>query len=307
MKRFFTIILCALALLPAMADTPSRVRVLSIGNSFARDAFAYVPFLIEELSPGTKVDFSILYIGGCSLERHYNGLVGELPDYELDTYRSEDGHWNMEKNVTLQKGVLSNDWDIIILQQQSAASRYYDTYQPYLDDLLKYLKEVRPRATTAWLMTQAYGTGFKRLKDMSTDEMWARVNAASQQALEQTSIELMIPAGTAIQNARYTVLDRLGKAGHLVNDGYHLHEGIPPLIEGLVATQVIMKHFGVDVDVQKSQLKITPEWREERHTPQPNGQPEEASDEEYAIARRCAQWAIDAPWQLTVIEEGMKK
>jgi hypothetical protein len=152
-------------------------------------------------------------------------------------------------------------------------------------------------------MTQAYGTGFKRLKDMSTDEMWARVNAASQQALEQTSIELMIPAGTAIQNARYTVLDRLGKAGHLVNDGYHLHEGIPPLIEGLVATQVIMKHFGVDVDVQKSQLKITPEWREERHTPQPNGQPEEASDEEYAIARRCAQWAIDAPWQLTVIEE----
>ena len=76
MKRFFTVILCALALLPTMADTPSRVRVLSIGNSFARDAFAYVPFLIEELSPGTKVDFSILYIGGCSLERHYNGLVG---------------------------------------------------------------------------------------------------------------------------------------------------------------------------------------------------------------------------------------
>ena len=172
MKRFFTIILCALALLPALADTPSRVRVLSIGNSFARDAFAYVPFLIEELSPGTKVDFAILYIGGCSLERHYNGLVGELPDYELDTYRSEDGHWNMEKHVTLQKGVLSNDWDIIILQQQSAAARYYDTYQPYLDDLLKYLKEVRPRATTAWLMTQAYGTGFKRLKDMSTGS-WA--------------------------------------------------------------------------------------------------------------------------------------
>ena len=307
MKRFISVILCALALLPTMADTPSRVRVLSIGNSFARDAFAYVPFLIEELSPGTKVDFAILYIGGCSLERHYNSLVGEKPDYQLDTYKSEDGHWNLEKGVTLQRGVALEDWDIIVLQQQSGRSRYYDTYQPYLNDLLAYLKETKPRATTAWLLTQAYGEGFDRLDGMSSDEMWARVDAASQRAFEETSIQLLIPAGTAIQNARYTVLDRLGKFGHLVKDGYHLHEGIPALIEALVATQVIMKHYGVDVDVQKSQLKITPEWREERRTPEPHGEPEEASDEEYAIARRCAQWAIDAPWQLTVIEEGMKK
>ena len=303
MKRFISVILCALALLPTMADTPSRVRVLSIGNSFARDAFAYVPFLIEELSPGTKVDFSILYIGGCGLERHYNGLVGELPDYELDTYRSEDGHWNMEKHVTLQKGVLSNDWDIIILQQQSAASRYYETYQPHLDILLDYLRSTCPQATFAWLMTQAYGTGYKPLGDMTMDEMWARVNEASQRALEETSIQLMIPAGTGIQNARYTVLDRLGKAGHLVNDGFHLQEGIPPLIEGLTATAVLMKHYGTEVDVEKSRLKITPEWRKERQTPQPNGEPEEASDEEYRLARRSARWALEKPWQLTVVED----
>lgn len=301
MKRCITNLVFLLATVAAWGAP--HVRVLSIGNSFSRDAFAYVPFLIEEMVPGAEVDFCILYIGGCSLERHYNNLQSGEPAYELDVYRSETGHWTMERGVSLQQGVAREEWDIIVLQQQSAASRYYDTYQPYLDELLRYLKEVRPQATPAWLLTQAYGTGYKPLGDMPTDEMWARVDASSQRVMEETAVRLLIPAGTAIQNARYTSLDRLGKAGHLVNDGFHLQEGIPALIEGLVTTQVVMKHYGVDIDVQKSRLKITPEWREERHTPQPNGQPEEATDEEYRIARQCAQWAIDAPWQLTVIEE----
>ena len=57
------------------------------------------------------------------------------------------------------------------------------------------------------------------------------------------------------------------------------------------------------MDVEKSRLKITPEWRSERQTPQPNGEPEEASDEEYVLARRSARWALESPWQLTVVEE----
>ena len=125
----------------------------------------------------------------------------------------------------------------------------------------------------------------------------------------QSGKTLMLLPGTACdyQTNFAAVLDRLGDAGHLAHDGYHLQEGIPSLIEGLVATHVFMHHYGVEVDINQSRLKITPEWREERHTPEPHGKPEEASDEEYAIARRCAQWALDAPWQLTVIEEGMKK
>ena len=280
-----------------------HVRVLSIGNSFSRDAFAYVPFLIEEMVPGAEVDFGILYIGGCSLERHHRNLLSGEAAYEFDIYRPGAGRWEMERGVSLQQGVMRQEWDIIILQQQSAASRYYDTYQPYLDNLLRYLSEARPRATTAWLMTQPYGEGYKPLGSMSMDEMWARVNAASQRAVEETSISLLIPAGTAIQNARYTPLDRLGATRHLVNDGFHLHEGIPVLIEGLVTAQVLLKHYGVDIDVEQSRLQVTPQWRAERHTPQPNGEPEEVSAEDYATARRCARWALDSPWQLTVVEE----
>jgi len=303
-KRIFTWLMVALMTSATAwaADAP-HVRVLSIGNSFSRDAFSYVPFLIEELVPGAEVDFGILYIGGCRLSRHYDNLVGEKPAYEFDRYHTGDGHWSMTKDVSIQQGLASEDWDIIILQQQSGDSRYYYTYQPYLNDLLAYIHSQKPQATLAWLLTQAYGTGHKPLGDMSSDEMWARTDEASQRVLDETLVNLLIPAGTAIQNARYTILDHFGKAQHLTCDGYHLHEGIPPLIEGLVTVERIMSVYGVDVDVEKSQLKITQEWWEDKKTPQPNGKPEEATDEEYSIARRCAKWALEHPYQITVVEE----
>lgn len=303
MKKAVSLFFSFCFTLSIIAADAVRVRVLSIGNSFSRDAFSYVPFVIEELVPGAEVDFGILYIGGCSLQRHYENLVGVKPAYEFDFYTTRNGYWTLERNYSIQKGVSLQDWDIVIFQQQSAASRYYDTYQPYLNELLDYLQAAKPLATPAWLMTQAYGTGHKPLGDMSSDEMWARVNVSSERVMNETKTKLLIPAGTAIQNARYTVLDRLGDTKHLVNDGYHIQEGIPALIEALVTAKVVMAHYGIDVDVTKSELKITPEWREERRTPQPNGKPEEATDDEYDIARMCAQWALDAPWQITSVEE----
>ena len=64
-----------------------------------------------------------------------------------------------------------------------------------------------------------------------------------------------------------------------------------------------MKHYGVDVDVEKSRLRITPEWRKERRTPEPHGEPEPATEEDYSLAYRSVKWALAYPWQLTVIEK----
>ena len=68
-------LLCLSPYLWAQQEQTPKVRVLSIGNSFSRDAFSYVPFIIEDLVPGVQVDSGIMYIGGCSLERHWNNWV----------------------------------------------------------------------------------------------------------------------------------------------------------------------------------------------------------------------------------------
>lgn len=303
MKRYsLYFLLWTFAVTLAFAEQRT-VRVLSVGNSFSRDAFSYLPFLIEELSPDTRVEFGILYIAGCPLENHHKNMKTGKPAYEFDYYDTTEGKWQLEHDKTMNQGLDHADWDIVVFQQQSTASRYYETYQPYLDELLAYVHNRKPQARLAWLMTQAYGDGFKGLNGMSSDEMWARINTCSERVLKETQVSLLIPASTAIQNARHTELDRLGDTHHLVNDGFHIQEGIPSLIEGLVAAKAFLSHYGVDVDVCKSKLTITPEWREERNTPQPHGEPEEATAEEYALARQCAAWALQSPWQITCVEE----
>ena len=296
------LLLCLSFALMCAGLRAQHVKVLSVGNSFSLDAFAYVPFLMEELAPEVELDLGVMYIGGCSLERHHGNIQNGTQDYTFWHYHSGDGRWSSDPEKPLQYGLDKMDWDIIVFQQQSSRSRYFDTYQPFLDELLVYTKDRVPSAHFAWLMTQPYGQGYKDLGDMSMEEMWARVNTCSERVLNETSVEMVIPGGTGIQNARYTVLDRLGKAGHLVADGYHLQEGIPALIEGLTATYTFLKFYGKEVDVEKSQLVVTPEWRKERNTPQPNGEPEEASEEEYRLARQCAKWAIESPWMLKTVE-----
>ena len=296
------LVLCLPSLVWAQ-QAKREVRVLSIGNSFSRDAFCYVPFIMENLAPDVKIDWGIMYIGGCSLERHWQNFEKGSPSYQFDRFVTGDTCWQLRKEVTLQQALAESPWDIVIFQQQSARSRYYDTYQPYLDNLLAEVKKALPNATPAWLLTQAYGEGHEKLAGMSSDEMWARINVTAQRVMDETATRMLIPAGTAVQNARYTVLDRFGKTGHLVYDGYHLHEGIAVYLEGLCAAHVILKHYGVDADIEKCTLRITPQWWEARRIPDPQGRPEPATEEDYAIAARCAKWALENPWQLTVIEK----
>lgn len=302
MKKVLSLFAMVWLTLSANAADPAHVRVLSIGNSFSLDAFSYVPFLMDELAPGTQVDFGILYIGGCRLKRHDENLQGVKADYDFYQYHAGADKWVSRKGVSIQEGMAAEDWDIVILQQQSADSRYYSTYQPYLDHLIDYIHTDKPKAKIAWLLTQAYGEGFGDLKGMVSDEMWARTDEASERVMKETGVNILIPAGTAIQNARYTSLDRFGKFGHLVHDGYHLQEGVAAYIEGLVATRSLLAAYGVDVDVQQSRIKVTHDWWKGKNTPQPHGEPEEATDEEWTIARQCAQWALDTPWSLTIKE-----
>ena len=53
------------------------MNVLCIGNSFSQDATRY----LHQVS-GESLFVRNLYIGGCSLERHYNNIVEDRADYE---------------------------------------------------------------------------------------------------------------------------------------------------------------------------------------------------------------------------------
>ena len=299
MKRILTLILFFVALAAqAQRDT---IRVLSIGNSYARDAFTYVPMLIEELAKDTYVEFGILYIPGCTLQRHWECASSkkDKADYEFDYYTTGTKRWTTTKQTTIQKGVKHTAWDLVIMQQQSRASQDYKTYMPYLSSLVDFVRGLNAKAAFAWHFTPSYPDGSKRMsKGLTSEKMWQRISIAAQQVMLHDEFRLVIPSGTAIQYARRTDLDRFGAFGHMSNDGLHMQDGIPRLTEAYTATQSLLNYFGKQASVADSHLLITNEFLSAIGIPQRQGTLQAIRAHHYLLAKASAVYAVENPFKM---------
>lgn len=166
--------------------------VLSIGNSFSQDAQRYLHQIAR--AGGVALRSFNLYIGGCPLSKHYRNMLSEERVYSLEM---NGGHTGF--NVSLKEALLSRDWDVISVQQVSTQSPDYDTYQPYLDGLVEYIKRLVPKAKIAVHQTWAYEQGSKRLheelKYSDYKEMLGDIVKAYQKAAERIHADYLIPSG----------------------------------------------------------------------------------------------------------------
>lgn len=113
------------------------MRTLSIGNSFSQDATRWLHDLAESVGfPLTCVN---LYIGGCSLEQHWNNA-----ETGAAVYAYEENGLDTGRKVSLTEALEEGDWDVITLQQVSGKSGQYETYQPYLNKLAAFVREKAP-------------------------------------------------------------------------------------------------------------------------------------------------------------------
>ena len=129
------------------------MKILSIGNSFSADAHAYLHDLAEQR--GIDLTTVNLAIGGCSLETHFNNVTENKANY---LYSLNGGDW-AEKLVTVDEIIKAENFDIVTLQQVSGFSGLYDSYQPYLNDLVKYVRQHQPTADLYFHRTWAYEVG----------------------------------------------------------------------------------------------------------------------------------------------------
>ncbi len=199
------------------------IKVLAIGNSFSDDA---AEVYLDDLARGGQVKMIIgnMYIGGCSLERHWNNAVEGLSDY---SYRKIDlaGNRVVEEHKSLEEAIVDEEWDYITFQQASHFSGVYATYMPYLTDLLSYVKAraKKPDVQFAFHITWAYAktsthAGFLTYnKDQLV--MFDAIVDAAHRATSKAGIELLIPSGPAIQYARESEL-----GDNFCRDGYHLND-----------------------------------------------------------------------------------
>lgn len=225
MKRFAKIIVLALFCLVSVtmsAQTEKIVRILSIGNSFSADAVEQHLYDIATAG-GQKVIIGNMYIGGCSLAKHLRNADGNKPAYK---YRKIglDGVMVETKKYTLEQALADEQWDYVSFQQQSGQSGIYATWEESLPQLLSYVKARVPQNTTMMIhQTWAYDqtSTHKDFKNYNHDQqtMYDAIMATVRKISKSSGIKMVIPSGTAVQNARTTILKDC-----ITRDGYHMHK-----------------------------------------------------------------------------------
>ena len=195
------------------------VKILAIGNSFSEDAVEeHLSGLVR--AEGLDVVICNMYIGGCSIERHVNNLRGNIADYR---YRKIDPSGKMTEvyGYTLEKVLAEEEWDYVSVQQASHYSGLPETYE-LLPELVNFIRERVPEdAVIMFHQTWAYSPDSSHggYANYGRDQMkmYNAIISTVNQETEEVGIELIIPCGTAIQNARTSFL-----GPDLTRDGYHL-------------------------------------------------------------------------------------
>ena len=141
-RGFIAAVLLLLAAFPMAAK---ELKVLMIGNSFSICVGNYLPQIVAK-DAGNKLVLISAYIGGCTLERHYNNLVkaeknSKHAPYKITVWNSEKepGKGNVRKG-NINDLLKNNQYDIITIQQGSQKSFKFDAYEPYAGELIRYIR-----------------------------------------------------------------------------------------------------------------------------------------------------------------------
>ena len=106
------------------------LRILAVGNSFSEDATYYLHQILE--IAGVENQVVNLYIGGCSLEKHWRNIEKNAREYQFQFNGTKT-----DRRVTVKEVLKEAKWDVIVTQQASHESfaRYNRDQQEMFDRL----------------------------------------------------------------------------------------------------------------------------------------------------------------------------
>lgn len=211
-------------IIPDPADDGS-IRILAIGNSFSEDALeSHLSGLAR--AAGIPMTIGNLYIGGASLELHETNIRQNSATYNFRKINRE-GERTATAGYTIHRALAEENWTHVSFQQVSQNSGQYDTWQASLPFIYDYVapRAKNPEAKFLLHQTWAYAqtsthTGFANYNnDQMT--MYGAIVDATNRAKDLVHIDAVVPAGTAIQNVRTSII-----GDNLTSDGYHLNPTI---------------------------------------------------------------------------------
>ena len=208
----------------AVASVRRSLKILAIGNSFSVDAMKNYLYDVLKSADYDQVILGNLYVGGCSIDTHWNYISSNSGSYEYHK-NDDNGKWVTTYGAKAMDALQDENWDIITVQQVSSNSGQPETFGN-LQNLVNWVNQYKtnPSAKVLWHMTWAYqqDSTHEAFPNYGSDQLTmynAIVNTVQNTVLNINGIDGVIPAGTAIQNLRQTSL-----GDTLTADGYHLND-----------------------------------------------------------------------------------
>lgn len=198
--------------------------ILSIGNSFSKDAQRYLHQIAK--ADGVSLQVFNLFISGCSLSRHYRNMLSEEREYTLEMNGESTGF-----QVSLKEALLNRDWDIVTVQQVSYQSPHYDSYQPFLKELASYVRRLVPKAKLVVHQTWAYEQGSEKLHNAGyTDcrDMLHGIKESYHKAAAEIDADYIIPSGEVFGAMLENGIEKMHR------DTYHASLGLGRYALGLI-------------------------------------------------------------------------
>lgn len=277
-KQASVLVIALLYAFVIQVSAQRSIKILAIGNSFSEDA---VENYLYNIAAENNIEMTIgnMYIAGCSLEMHWQNADNNSAAY---AYRKiVNGSITRRSNTSLYTAITDENWDYITFQQVSTLSGLPDSYFPYLTNLLAYVKSHATNLETKYALHQTWAyaqnsshSGFNNYgKNQLT--MYNAIVGAVNQAANTVQIDMVIPAGTAIQNGRTSFV-----GDDFCRDGYHLSI---PLGRYTAACTWFEKITGESVTGTSYKPDIT--------------------DAEKLVAQHAAHYAVSKPNEITSMEE----
>ena len=192
-----------------------KISVLMIGNSFSVDVAHYT----HQLSLGSDVEIhlGVLYVGGCSLEQHSSFIKEGSSPYEWFVNGVSTGRY-----ISLKDALIMQKWDYITLQQVSVYSGLKDTFYPYINEVIEYVRRYQKEATLVLHKTWPYENGFTNTNfawyHYNRVEMYECINKTYEYVSQDLNINIIIRSGDIIEHA----IEKYGE--HFHKDGFHLND-----------------------------------------------------------------------------------
>lgn len=199
------------------------MNILSIGNSFSQDAQRYLHQIAK--ADGVELNCYNLYIGGCALSTHYRNMMADAKEYTLQMNGTSTGFF-----VSIKEALLNRDWDVITLQQALAIN--YENFQPYLTEIVKYVRQMVPKAKIVLHETWAYEQDSERLNSMlgykDQKDMYLDIKVSYEKAAYDIKPDYIIHSGTLFQKLLSLGIENLHR------DTYHASLGVGRYALGLL-------------------------------------------------------------------------